>query len=251
MIWLAAQVSDIDERFNESRWLDMSIYNIAVVVAILILLTLALPDMKPRLWMVMLTTVIFYLTLSSFALIFFPKFFRIWIAEHEYEDLYGSSVADEVEDAEELLEKEKNVEKKEKTEQKKGLADMTNDEKMSKLKTKREKRVKDLQKLLKIVERAKQRMKLDMTNLGRLSSEVLALQHEIDYRRKLEGKGGSVNNQSSAALATTEHADVELQENPKTGGDTEPVASGGGAASDDAGAGGGDDDYGSEDHNRL
>jgi len=67
---------------------------------------------------------------------------------------------------------------------------MTDDEKMAKLHSRRAKKARDLQKLLKIVDRSKQRMKTDIANLNTLSSDVLALQQEIEYRGVLMTKQG-------------------------------------------------------------
>jgi len=69
---------------------------------------------------------------------------------------------------------------------------MTDDEKMAKLHSRRAKKARDLQKLLKIVDRSKQRMKTDIANLNTLSSDVLALQQEIEYRGQLMTKQGKV-----------------------------------------------------------
>jgi len=246
LVWLTYEVRDIDERFNESRWLQMAIYNVASGLAVLIILTVALDNIPPRMWMVMFDTIVYYLALSTFILIFFPKFYRIWMSDREYEDLYGSSIAEDVEEATDVLEKEKKQEQEEAVQKKKGFAEMTDDEKMAKLHSRRAKKARDLQKLLKIVDRSKQRMKTDIANLNTLSSDVLALQQEIEYRGTLMTKQGKqVKNEytqgdnlgSLPPSDSPKQDDVEMHEVDKGGqkeygGDSSPKEDGGGGEED-------------------
>eukprot|EP00456_Euglypha_rotunda_P055706 TRINITY_DN4542_c0_g2_i10.p1 TRINITY_DN4542_c0_g2~~TRINITY_DN4542_c0_g2_i10.p1 ORF type:complete len:141 (-),score=26.40 TRINITY_DN4542_c0_g2_i10:192-614(-) len=73
------------------------------------------------------------------------------------------------------------------------------DDALSKLDNRRNKKAKELQKLLKIVDRTKQRMKGDIAAMNTLSGDVMALQQEIEYRKRmLKKKGIVVSNQSKA-----------------------------------------------------
>jgi len=249
LMYLIVKVRHIDERFNESRWLEMALYNIMMVIAVLVVLTVALNDnIAPRFWFVMFATMLYYLNLSTFCLLFIPTFYKIYISKNEYDDLYGSSVAEEVEEAEEALEKEKKQETAEAVEKKKGVADMTDDEKLNKLFTRRNKKAKEMEKLLKIVERSKQRMKTDITSLNNLHSDVLALGQEIEYRKQLMRKQGkTISNQyetphdlasASGAAVTDDNKDAASSKPSKPDIELSSGYASGGAASGAAASGG-------------
>eukprot|EP00808_Paulinella_micropora_P024672 g61735.t1 len=119
---------------------------------------------------------------------FLPKFFPVYKEDHEYDDLFGSEVGSDISDAEEALQEEK-AEEKEDIENVKTIPGF-DDPKIKKLIIKRHQKANELQKMLKIVERTKQRMKVDVQTLNALSSDVLALNSEIEYLKKLIAKGG-------------------------------------------------------------
>jgi len=101
-------------------------------------------------------------------------------------------------EAEEVAAEEKQDETQEDADKKKGLNPEKGDDALTKLHAKRDKKAKELNKLLKIVDRTKQRMKTDIANLNHLSSDVLALHQEIEYRKKvLDKKGVVVTNKAA------------------------------------------------------
>jgi len=197
LIYLCIKVRDIDERFNESWWVGIGIYNVVVVICLFVILTYTLP-LHPREWYIMFDTVIAYLCLTSWAILFLPKYYHIYRKNHENAELFGAEVASDINEAEEIAEEEKKDEAQEETEKKKGLNPEMGDDALTKLHVKRDKKAKELNKLLKIVDRTKQRMKTDIANLNHLSSDVLALHQEIEYRKKLlEKKGVVVTNKDA------------------------------------------------------
>jgi len=112
-----------------------------------------------------------------------------------------------------LQKKRKKDEAQDEKEKKKGLNPDQGDDALTKLHVKRDKKAKELNKLLKIVERTKQRMKTDITNLNHLSSDVLALHQEIEYRKNLlQKKGVVVSNQPKSKQ------DLEMTARNSSGG---------------------------------
>jgi len=211
LVYLCIKVRSIDERFNESWWIGVAIYNAVVTLAIFLILSLTLP-LQPREWYIMFDTVIAYLVGTTWALIFFPKYYQIYKRKHENEELFGAEVASDINEAEEVAEEEKHDEVTDAEEKKKGVNPDKGDDALTKLHVKRDKKAKELNKLLKIVERTKQRMKTDITNLNHLSSDVLALHQEIEYRKKLLNKKGVV-----VSNKPVQKQDVEMTPAPSSG----------------------------------
>jgi len=211
LVYLCIKVRSIDERFNESWWIGVAIYNAVVTLAIFLILSLTLP-LQPREWYIMFDTVIAYLVGTTWALIFFPKYYQIYKRKHENEELFGAEVASDINEAEEVAEEEKHDEVVDAEEKKKGVNPDKGDDALTKLHVKRDKKAKELNKLLKIVERTKQRMKTDITNLNHLSSDVLALHQEIEYRKKLLNKKGVV-----VSNKPVQKQDVEMTPAPSSG----------------------------------
>jgi hypothetical protein len=174
LIYLTYQVKDIDERFNEAMWLDMAMYNFLVTFLFFVVLSFGL-SWRPSQWLVFFAVLIFYLTLSSFGLVFFPKIYRMHVVKHEYRDLYGDDVADEISQAEKVFAGATAPE---------APGDAKQTESIEKLKTKKAQKTRELESALKLTKSAKQNMKAHVAKVGRLSGDVLALDQELLYRQK-------------------------------------------------------------------
>eukprot|EP00808_Paulinella_micropora_P031445 g38250.t1 len=207
MAWLTYQVRDVDSRFNESRWLELIVYNWLLTIGLLLAIVYTM-DLQPRVDFILLDAVILYLCISTWGMSFLPKFFRVYKEDHEYDDLFGSEVGSDISDAEEALQEEK-AEEKEDIEDVKTIPGF-DDPKIKKLIIKRHQKANELQKMLKIVERTKQRMKVDVQTLNALNSDVLALNSEIEYRKKLIAKGGGSAANENAYKAQQQPGDVNL-----------------------------------------
>jgi len=139
LAYLVYNVRDIDERFNESWWIGVGLYNVAVSIALFAILTYTL-DLPPRQWGIMFVTVIIYLGLSSFGLLFLVKFYYVYYKKHENERMLGTEVAADIADAEEVIEEEKVEEKQEERDKSKGKDPDSGDEALANLHKKREKK---------------------------------------------------------------------------------------------------------------
>jgi hypothetical protein len=221
LLWLTYQVKDVDSRFNESRWLELILYNWIITLALLIVVNLTM-DLAPRILIILLVGTIVYLGYSTWMMVYCPKFWRVWKEDHEYDDLFGSSVASDISDAEDALEEQQEEEEEDLEDLKNNPT--LNDPKIKKLIVKRHQKAEELEKKLKEVERNKQRMKVDVTTLNALSSDVLALNSEIEYRKKLLTKGGGSAGNTDA-YATSGEIEV-VQKGVGESEDTEMAALG-------------------------
>eukprot|EP00808_Paulinella_micropora_P007629 g34176.t1 len=218
LAWITYQVRDVDSRFNDSHRMEQIIYNWLLTVGLLFAITWTM-NLQPTVDLILLDFVILYLGVITWAMAFVPKIFRVIKKDQSYNKLFGTQVASDVTEAEDALEENQAVNVN-------IVKDLPGfeDPKIRKLLIKRVAKANELEKMLQTVERNKQRMQTDVQSLNALSSDVHALNSEIEYRMNLLAKAGRpVNNNVKAqnspheggpAVATKENTPSKHSQTP-------------------------------------